>query len=273
MVCDGMVRVEWIMQLIPVVDLSRGRAVQAREGDRARYEPGDSVLTPNAKGDPVALIRAYRETLGARQCYIADLDAIQGGEPQRAVLRSLAQAAAPARILVDAGIDDREAALEALELGATRVVVGLETLRSFEHLVEIVGTVGPERVVFSLDLRLGDPMVHPDLAIPEGAGTVQERLAALAIAAGTMNLLVLDVGRVGTGAGVEVTLLASLHRRFPEVRLIAGGGIRGRDDLERIREAGGDAALVASAFHSGRLGAEDVTELEGPAQSSASTSR
>ena len=102
---------------------------------------------------------------------------------------------------------------------------------------------------------------------------MEERLAALAIAAGTMNLLVLDVGRVGTGAGVDVGLLAALRRRFPEVRLLAGGGVRGRDDLERIREAGCDGALVATAFHTGRIGADDVRELDGPAQSSASTSR
>ncbi len=66
------------MQLIPVLDLMRGVAVQARGGDRERYEPLRTVLAADAPGDPLALIQAYRDILGARECYVADLDAIQG---------------------------------------------------------------------------------------------------------------------------------------------------------------------------------------------------
>ena len=82
-----------------MLDLARGTAVHARTGDRERYEPVQSVLAPGGDGDPVALLRAYRETLGATACYVADLDAIQGGAIQRGVLRELAtwRPAFPAR--------------------------------------------------------------------------------------------------------------------------------------------------------------------------------
>ena len=66
------------MLVIPVLDLAHGVAVQAIAGDRARYAPAESVLTPGVTGDAVALIQAYRDTVGARECYVADLDAIQG---------------------------------------------------------------------------------------------------------------------------------------------------------------------------------------------------
>src|SRR5438477_12970585 len=79
------------MDIIPVLDLSRGVAVRAQAGDRARYEPVESVLTPVSIGDPVALLRAFRSRLGATACYVADLDAIQGGAVQRTVLGELAK--------------------------------------------------------------------------------------------------------------------------------------------------------------------------------------
>ena len=53
------------MDIIPVLDLSRGVAVRAQAGDRARYEPVESVLTPASIGDPIALLRAFRSRLGA----------------------------------------------------------------------------------------------------------------------------------------------------------------------------------------------------------------
>ena len=100
-------------------------------------------------------------------------------------------------------------------------------------------------------------------------------LAARAVAAGVTTLLVLDVGRVGTGGGVDLELLEALRRRFPSVRLLAGGGVGGRRDLDRIRDAGCDGVLVATALHTGRIGAADLAALAAPAsaQSSASTSR
>jgi phosphoribosylformimino-5-aminoimidazole carboxamide ribotide isomerase len=95
------------------------------------------------------------------------------------------------------------------------------------------------------------------------------------VAAGAETLLLLDVGRVGTGLGVDLRLLEELRRRFPSVRLLAGGGVGSRRDLDRIRETGCDGVLVATALHAGRIGAADAAALAAPApaQSSASTSR
>lgn len=275
LVAGGPAWIEWVMQLIPVLDLAHGVAVQARAGDRARYAPAESVLTPGVAGDPLALIQAYRDILGARECYVADLDAIQGGGIQRGPLRELARAAAPCGLLLDAGISGPGGALEVLALGADRVVAGLETLRAFDDLAPIVAAAGPERVVFSLDLRLGRPRLHPANHDAGGAEPTAVSLAGRAVAAGVGTLLLLDVGRVGTGSGVDLDLVEALRRAFPSVRLLAGGGVGGRRELGRIREAGCDGVLVATVLHTGRVGAADALALAAPlsAQSSASTSR
>ena len=275
LVAAGPAWIEWIMQLIPVIDLSHGVAVHARAGNRAHYEPAESVLAPGARGDPHAIIQAYRDVLRARECYLADLDAIQGGDSQRGLLRGLLRSAAPCWLLVDTGISDAGSALELLALGANRVVVGLETLRAFDDLASIVAAAGPERVVFSLDLRLGRPVLHPANDESSGPGPTAVSLAGRAVASGVRTLLVLDVGRVGTDGGVDLTLIEGLRRRFPSERLLVGGGVAGRRDLERLRDAGCDGVLLATALHTGRVGAADLAALAGPApaQSSASTSR
>jgi phosphoribosylformimino-5-aminoimidazole carboxamide ribotide isomerase len=254
------------MQIIPVLDLAGGIAVHAQAGDRSRYAPLESELVPGRVGEPVALLRAFHTSLGIHECYVADLDAIQGGAVQRTLLRELAEfhTGFAGALLVDAGTHLAEGALELLSCGASEVVVGLETLHAFADLAAIVAAVGRNHVVFSLDLRLGNPMLHPAMQDAQGPSPEAVQLAEQAESAGVATLLLLDVGRVGTGCGVDLGLLESLRRRMPDTRLLAGGGVLTRRDLERMRDAGCDAALVASAIHTGRLSAADLAAVSHP---------
>ena len=251
------------MDIIPVLDLAHGVAVWAQAGDRARYEPVASALMPSAVGDAVALLGAFRVRLGAIACYIADLDAIQGGAVQRTMLRELAQLETgfAGAIMVDAGAHTPGSTLEVMACGASQVVIGLETLRAFSNLAEIVRLMGEEQVIFSVDLRLGSPVLHPAIQDAVGARPNALSLAAQAVEAGVSNLLLLDLARVGTGCGADLGLIEELRKRFPELHLLAGGGVLARRDLDRMRDAGCDGALVASAIHAGTITATDLAEL------------
>jgi len=266
------------MEIVPVLDVTQGVAVHAKGRVRADFAPVQSVLAPGEPGDPMALARAYRDVLGAQACYVADLDALLGGPVQRGLIRDLSefQTGFTGELLVDAAASDADGALEVLSAGASDAVVGMETLRSFAMLADIVTTVGANRVVFSLDLQLGTPILHPLMDDAAGAAPDPLTLAAQAADAGVTSIVVLDLGRVGTGAGVDLGLLENLRRRHPAARLFAGGGILTRKDLERMEDAGCDGALVASAVHAGRITAEDVAALRhaaGAGQSGTSDSR
>ena len=251
------------MDIIPVLDLAAGVAVWARAGDRAQYEPVESELVPSAVGDATALLAAFRNRLGASTCYIADLDAIQGGAVQRTMLRELAELETgfAGAIMVDAGAHTPGSTLEVLACGASQVVVGLETLKAFSDLARIVESVGEPQVVFSVDLRQGSPILHRTMQDATGVQPDALSLAAQAVEAGVGTLLLLDLARVGTGCGVDLGLIEDLRRRFPELRLLAGGGVLSRRDLNRMRDAGCDGALVATAIHTGRISAADLSDL------------
>jgi phosphoribosylformimino-5-aminoimidazole carboxamide ribotide isomerase len=253
------------MQIIPVLDLAGGLAVHAQAGNRTRYAPVMSDLVPGRVGDPAALLRAFHAELGIHECYLADLDAIQGGAVQRTLIRELAEfhTGFAGALLVDAGTHSTGGALEVLSCGASEIVVGLETLHAFADLSAIIGVVGRFRVVFSLDLRLGSPVLHSAMQDARGAGPDAVSLAEQAQGLGIASILLLDLGRIGTGCGVDLGLLESLRRRLPGIRLLAGGGVLTRRDLERMRDVGCDGALVASAIHTGRLTAADLAAVSG----------
>jgi phosphoribosylformimino-5-aminoimidazole carboxamide ribotide isomerase len=236
------------MRVVGVIDLSRGRAVHARGGARDRYEPTvKTVGSPIPPGDALALARSYCFELGVDELYVADLDAIVRGQPQDALILTLVETGAP--LWLDAGITSPAHATRATGLGA-RVVVGLETLPSFDALEEICSAVDGERVAFSLDLRDGQPLIRHKGAIAAEPATT---IAARAAQAGARTIIVLDLARVGSGSGLDFDLIARVRDAAPHVTLMAGGGVRDANDLVRLDATGCDGALVASALLSGRL--------------------
>lgn len=240
-------------EILGVVDLRRGLAVRARGGQRHKYAPVGRVAGENIPpGDATALARQFVDRFGVSALYVADLDAIERRVPQEAVLRTLATMNAP--MWLDAGIASLDEARGALECGASRLIVGLETLPSFEVLESIVKAAGGERVVFSLDLRDGQPIATTPALAQQGP----ERLAARATHAGVSAIVMLDLARVGSGSGVDLDMISRLTSRISPVPLYAGGGIRSIADLEQLRGVGCDGALVATALLDGQITKRDL---------------
>jgi phosphoribosylformimino-5-aminoimidazole carboxamide ribotide isomerase len=244
------------VRILGVVDLAGGLAVRARAGLRERYMPIEAVAgTPIGRGDAVALATVYRDRFGIDELYAADLDAIMGRPPQRALTTALA---AVAPLWLDAGIASADAATEALDAGAAGAIVGLETLPSFDTLAGISAAVGAARTAFSLDLRDGRLLHQPGVL---SSAAHPESVAVQAAEAGVTTIVVIDLARVGTASGPEIGLVQRLRNAVPHVSLIAGGGIRGPEDLSRLSAAGCDGVLIASAIHDGGVTAADIAAV------------
>jgi phosphoribosylformimino-5-aminoimidazole carboxamide ribotide isomerase len=261
------------MQIVPVLDVMSGNVVRAIGGRRSEYRPLVSTLT--ASTEPLAVADAIRTRHGLSEFYLADLDAIEGAAPALDTFDRLR--AIGLQLWVDAGVRDARDA-ERITEHVDSIVVGLETVRGPEVLAEIckflrpsppasegegmgMRGVGPNpspdpsskrgrekdsSPIFSLDLRDGQP-----LADCTAWGTTDPLLIAeRAIAAGIRRMIVLDLARVGRtdGPGTEDLVHALIHR-FTGIDVFVGGGVRDRDDLERLESIGVAGVLVASALH------------------------
>lgn len=243
------------MRVIPVMDVRGGRPVAATGGDRDRYRPLETPLAPG--GDPVELARAYRDRLGLRDCYLADLDALAGREPDLDLVGRLSREGL--RVWVDAGIRDAPQATRILEAGAARAIVGLETLPGREPLEAIGATRPSGRLAFSLDVRDGRPLATaPDFRRSDPAA-----VAGLARHAGFATQILLELSRVGSLAGPPWDLLRAVRNRHGDLFLIAGGGVRHAEDLHRLARLGVAGALVATALHRGRITRGDLEAVTG----------
>jgi phosphoribosylformimino-5-aminoimidazole carboxamide ribotide isomerase len=237
------------VRLIPVLDVVGGQVVRAVGGRREMYAPVRSKLTDST--DPKVVADALLAAAGVNELFVADVDAIQGHRPRVGWVKELA--ARGVRMLVDAGLRTAADAKPVIEAGAD-VVAATETLRAADELKALVGALGADRVVLSVDLRNGRL-----LGTETGFGVYDDPLAAVEAATGlgVRRVIVLELARVGTGVGPgTVAICERIRARFPAIELISGGGVRNQDDVNRLAAVGVNGVLVASALHDGAIGSQ-----------------
>ena len=228
---------------MPVLDLKGGIVVHARRGQRADYQPLRSSLADTC--DPVPLARALCAVGETNRLYVADLDALAGDSVDVATLTALSEVA---ELWVDAGATTPERAAALARAGVGRNVLGTESLGPHDLTGRLLGDYAPPRLL-SVDLHEGK-LISRD---PELDGREPAAAAPLARALGASELLLIDVGRVGSGCGPPLRAVAELAAALPGLAIYAGGGVRDDDDLRALESAGAAGALVATALHDGRI--------------------
>lgn len=245
------------MRLIPVLDIRRGIAVHARRGERESYRPVRSCLTENS--DPLQLLERIHMALRCNEVYVADLDALEQTGDNLALIAKLASRVHGVGLLVDAGVRSAADARRLLDTGATRVVLASETSAGPDQVAQIAREIGPENVVFGLDLKERSVM----WGNPASPIRAPDEALASVTATGVRSVIILEIDRIGTETGVDTQFLAPLIQRHREIEIVTGGGVRGIQDLLILRDIGAAGALVATAIHRGTISGDDVALLSG----------
>lgn len=241
------------MRIIPVVDLLGGLVVHAKRGERDKYQPIRSILSPSA--EPVKVAKALYREFKFTELYVADLDAIQGRSMTLEDVQRISKAT-PMALMVDAGVDNIGAARAVEEAGASTIIIATETLEDLNVIPEIVREMGNNRIISSLDLKYGRVLSKsPRLrALPpvKAAKTLEEL--------GASQLIVLELTRVGSELGVDRTLVKSIVSNV-RIPVLAGGGVRDIRDLAVLNEVGVSGALVATSLHTGSITKPDLSSF------------
>jgi phosphoribosylformimino-5-aminoimidazole carboxamide ribotide isomerase len=242
------------MRILPVLDLMHGQIVRGIAGRRDEYRPIVSTLTKSAR--PVDVARALHARFGFTEFYLADLDAIGGAPPAQAIFALLHKEGFC--LWVDAGLRTASDARAVATTDVAKVIAGLETISEPDTLRGMVRAIGSDRMVFSLDMKDGQPLCDPARWRTTDALEIADR----AVGEGISQLVLLDLARVGVGSGVGTEEIChQLRCRYPALQITAGGGVRGADDVRNLCKHGVDTVLVASALHDGRLTPEQVERL------------
>ncbi len=216
------------MLIIPAIDLLGGRVVRLEQGDFARV----TDFGP----DPIELARRFAGE-GASWLHVVDLDGARLG--QWCHLDVIAQIVAAAGVAVQV-----EAALGR---GVARVIVGTAATESPAVAAALADRFG-SRLVFSLDTRGRRVLTQGWRSeSAEDPVALAEKLRDL----GAQRFIHTDTARDGTLRGPDLSGLSAL---LPVgIPVLVAGGVATYADLEAIRDAGAEGAIVGRALLVGKI--------------------
>ena len=232
------------IRIIPCLDVKDGRVVKG-----VQFKGLQDI------GDPVELAKIYYEA-GADEITFLDVSAsIEGRVAMLDVITRTAESIF-IPLTVGGGISKLSDVSSYLEAGADKVSIGSSSITNPDLLNEIASQYGNQIVVVSLDIIV-DTQLPSGYALTTHGGSKLTGIDAIQwIEAnqhrGIGELLVNSVDTDGTKSGFNTELIKAV-RRVSTLPLIASGGAGSADDFLPAVEAGANAVLAASVFHSGAL--------------------
>ncbi|MBH0129053.1 imidazole glycerol phosphate synthase subunit HisF [Salinibacterium sp. NK8237] len=234
------------VRVIPCLDVADGRVVK-----------GVNFKDLRDAGDPVSLARLYYEQ-GADEVTFLDVTAtVEGRATMYEVVRSAAeQIFIP--LTVGGGVREPDDVSKLLAHGADKVGVNSAALARPQLIDDIAHRFGAQVLVLSLDIkRRGDGWI----VTTHGGRTETDRdaleWAREAMERGAGELLVNSIDADGTKEGFDLELVSAISE-FATVPVIASGGAGRVEHFAPAIDAGADAVLAASVFHSRQLTVADV---------------
>ena len=232
------------MMILPAIDIQDGQCVRLYQGD---YNQATTYAA-----DP---LEAARRWLGARACWlhIVDLDGAAAGHPVNGELIARIASETQMLIQVGGGIRTLEQIEHLLNAGVECVVLGTVALTDRDLLTQALQRWG-RRITIGLDARDGF------VAIKGWRETSQVKATDLALELsklGAQRFVYTDIARDGTLRGPNFAalgeLLTALLRARASAGVIASGGIRSLDDLQRLNRMGCEGAIIGKALYTGEI--------------------
>jgi phosphoribosylformimino-5-aminoimidazole carboxamide ribotide isomerase len=228
-----------MFRIIFVLDILEGIAVHAVRGERSKYQPVEGSLICNSSL-PLELI----SRLAPREVYIADLDRLLHQGDNFELIENIS---GKTKTMADIGAENMNDVEKCIKIADT-IILGTETA-SFD-LIEKSAVQFPGRINVSVDMKNWKVLTKDENMNVEPVELVR-RLNDHEI----RDIIVLELTRVGTGAGIDRDFLKDIAG-VSSHDVLVGGGIRDLDDIKTLKRIGISGALVATAVHNGKIPAD-----------------
>jgi phosphoribosylformimino-5-aminoimidazole carboxamide ribotide isomerase len=229
------------MKVIPAIDLMKGKVVRLSRGDPATAKVYDQW------GTPVQVAMKWKSQ-GAKRLHIIDLDAAFSTGDNAQTVADIARASG-LPVQVGGGIRTVKAVERLFKLGVDYVILGALAFSDPEAIPQIQKKFGSGSVIVALDNKDGKVMVEGWKT--QTAFTMAEALEKFA-KLGALSFLITSITQDGMLQGPDLDTLREASK-YPDVEIIAAGGIGSLNDLIALKNVGVEGAVVGKALYEGRF--------------------
>ena len=238
-----------MIELIPAIDIIGGQCVRLTKGD---YDQKTVY-----RDSPAEVAKEF-EDLGFKRLHVVDLDGARSKHiVNDAVLKSITT---ETNLIVDfgGGIKTDEDIEKAFASGASMVTVGSIAVTHPELFMGWLEKYGAERMILGADVR------HGKISINGWKEDSEEDLLPFLkkyIDAGVRNVLCTEISKDGTLSGPAIDLYKEIMAAYPELHLIASGGVSSIDDIKALDKAGIPSVVFGKAIYEGKINLNELVCL------------
>ncbi|MGM0551297.1 MAG: HisA/HisF-related TIM barrel protein [Bacteroidota bacterium] len=235
-----------MIQVIPALDLFRGKVVRLKQGQYNQRTTYDKSALELAK---------MYESEGFKRLHLVDLEGAKEGEPRHLELLQTLQNETNLQLDYGGGLRTQQAIGLALTGGARWVTAGTYAFRMYPDFVKCVNRYTADRFILAADVRDDEIRVA---GWQEASGKKWRETLAAYLKLGITRIMVTDIERDGMMKGPNVDLYSQIREAFPSTELIASGGVASAADIESLDRIGVDAVIVGKALLEGAIEVEQV---------------
>ncbi len=234
------------IELIPAIDIIGGKCVRLTKGDYGQKKVYND--------DPVDQAKQF-EQLGMKRLHVVDLDGAKAKHIVNVEVLRAITAATSLKVDFGGGIKsdgDIEAAFAA---GASLVTIGSIAVSQPDTFLKWLDRYGADKIILGADVRNGLVSING-----WKEDSAEELLPFLSryVKAGVKNVLCTEISRDGTLSGPSTELYGKVMEAFPNIHLIASGGVGCNEDIVELDKAGIPAVVFGKAWYEGKINLKEL---------------
>ena len=234
------------MKIIPAIDLMNGQVVRLYKGDSKQK----TVYSDN----PIEIAKKW-EANGADMLHIVDLDATLGIGSNISIIKNmLKEISIP--VEVAGGLRDESLILDVSKI-SNRLVIGTLAFKDRELLKKLLLSLGPEKIVISVDHKDGEIVTH---GWQQGTGIKLIESIKEFLAMGFTEFLLTNVNRDGTLEGPDLEFLDQACQ-LDDANVIASGGISNVADIKDVKEKNAFGVILGKALYENKISIQDAKKV------------
>jgi phosphoribosylformimino-5-aminoimidazole carboxamide ribotide isomerase len=238
------------MKIIPAIDLMNGKVVRLSKG---KY---DSEIIYNE--NPIQQSKIF-ENAGFDKIHIVDLEGSKvGGSPNISVVKNIISECPKLNIEFGGGVRSFDNVKMLFDIGVNQIIIGSVSVTNPDIMEEISKSFEPSNIIIAADIS-GNKIVikgwteSTEISLNDHIKNVK--------ALGYNDFLCTDVSKDGMLAGPNIELYKIMQKVFPDINIIASGGVSCYKDLVELSELNLYACVVGKSIYENRITLKELKEF------------
>ena len=235
-----------MIEIIPAIDIIDGKCVRLSQGDYDQKKVNNE--------NPLEVAKMF-ESAGIRRLHLVDLD---GAKAQHIVnYKVLEKISSGTSLVIDfgGGLKSDDDLRIAFECGASMITGGSIAVKNPDTFTAWIEKFGSEKIILGADVK------NEKIAVGGWLETTNTDLLPFIrsfTAKGIDKVICTDISKDGMLQGPSVGLYRKILTEFPDLYLIASGGVSSMEDIKSLEKAGIPAVITGKAIYEGKIKMKEI---------------